>query len=94
MLCLCDNKRRRFLGISLSRTEFRAACLLPNALMASLVPVFEPGLLRAQINNAGAFAPCPLAEDQGARLRSFEEARPYTAQDAIPAAASGARGAW
>jgi hypothetical protein len=92
MLCLCDNERRRFLGISLSRTEFRAAYLLPNALMASLPPVFEPGLVRAEINNAGAFAPCPLAADQAARPRSFEEARPYTAQDAIPAAASG--GTW
>jgi hypothetical protein len=52
---------RRFLGIPLSKTEFRAAYLLPNALMASLLPVFEPGLVRAEINNAGAFAPCPLA---------------------------------
>src|SRR5689334_6668492 len=68
MLCLCDNKRRRFLGISLSRPEFRAANLLPNALMASLVPVVEPGLVRAQINNAGAFPPCLLAADQAARI--------------------------
>jgi hypothetical protein len=49
MLCLCDNERRRFLGISLSRTEFRAASLLPIAWMASLVAVFEPGLVLPDI---------------------------------------------
>ena len=92
MLCLCDNERRRFLGISLSRTEFRVAYLLPNSLMASLLPVFEPGLVRAEINNASALAPCLLASDQPARLNSFEEARPYSAQSAILAAASG--GTW
>jgi hypothetical protein len=85
MLCLCDT--------SLSRTKFRAAYLLPIAWTASLLPVFEPGLVRAEINNAGAFAPCLLAAvDQAARPRSFEEAGPYTARDAIPAAASG--GTW
>lgn len=92
MLRLCDNERHRFLGISLSRTGFRAAYLLPIAWMASLAPIFEPGLIRAEINNAGAFAPCLLAADQAARLRPFEEARPFTAQGAIPAAASG--GTW
>jgi hypothetical protein len=92
MLCLCDNERRRFLGICLSRTEFRAAYLLPIAWIAFLAPIFEPGLVRAEINNAGTRAPCLLAADQAARLRSFEEARPYTAQGAIPAAASG--GTW
>src|SRR5260370_40851700 len=90
MLCLCDNERRRFLGISLSRTEFRAAYLLPNVLMASLLPVFEPGLVRAEINNACAFALCLLAAaDQPDRPRSFEEARPYTAQEAMPPSAGG-----
>jgi hypothetical protein len=92
MLCLCDNARRRFLGISLSRTEFRAACLLPIAWMAALVPVFEPRLVRAEINSAGALAPCPLITDQAARLRSFEEARPNAAQGATRAATSG--GTW
>src|SRR5262249_47722297 len=92
MLCLCDNGRCRFLGISLSKAEFRAAYLLPIAWMASLVPVFGSGLTRAEINNAGALAPCLLAADQPARLRSFEEARPYAAQSAVPAPASG--GTW
>jgi len=49
MLCLCDTEGRRFLGISLSKTEFRAAYLLPIAWMACLVPVFEPGSVRAEI---------------------------------------------
>jgi hypothetical protein len=81
MLCLCD--------IFLSRTEFRAAYLLPIAWTASLVPVFGPGLVRAEINNAGALAPCLFAAvDQTARLRSCEEARPYGAQGAIPDATS------
>lgn len=92
MLCLCDTERRRFLGISLSKTEFRAAYLLPIAWMACLVPVFEPGSVRAEINNAGAFAPCPLIADRAALQRSFEEARPYCAQGAIPAAAGA--GTW
>jgi hypothetical protein len=87
MLCLCDSERRRFPGIALGRTEFRAAYLLPIAWMAALVAVFEPGLIRAEINSAGATAPpCPLARDQGARLRSCEEARPNAAQGARPAA--------
>src|SRR5262249_23883382 len=84
MLCLCDT--------SLSRTEFRAAYLLPIAWMAALVPVFEPRLVRAEINSAGPLAPCPLITDQAAGLRSFEEARPNAAQGAIPAATSG--GTW
>jgi hypothetical protein len=88
MLCLCDTEWRRFLGISLNRTGFRAAYLLPIAWMASLVPVFEPGLVRAEINNAGALAPCPLIAEQAARLRSLEEARPHAAQGASPAAPS------
>jgi hypothetical protein len=55
--------------------------------MAALVAVFEPGLIRAEINSAGATAPpCPLARDQGARLRSCEEVRPNAAQGARPAA--------
>jgi hypothetical protein len=55
--------------------------------MAALVAVFEPGLIRAEINSAGATAPpCPLARDQAARLRSCEEARPNAAQGARPAA--------
>jgi hypothetical protein len=85
MLPICD--------IPLSRTEFRAAYLLPIAWMASLVPVFEPGLVRAEINNAGALAPCLLAAaDQAGRLRSFEDARPYGAQSAVPAPTSA--GTW
>lgn len=85
MLFICD--------IPLGRTEFRAAYLLPIVWMASLVPVFEPGLVRAEINNAGARAPCLLAAaDQAGRLRSFEEARPYGAQSAVPAPTSG--GTW
>jgi hypothetical protein len=85
MLCLCD--------ISLSRTEFRAAYLLPIAWIASLAPVFEPDLVRAEINNAGALAPCLLAAaDQTGRLRSFEEARPFGAQSAVPAATNA--GTW
>jgi hypothetical protein len=85
MLCLCDT--------SLSRTKFRAAYLLPIAWTASLVPVFEPGLVRAEINNAGALAPCLLAAvDQTARPRSCEEARPHGAQSAVPAAPSA--GTW
>jgi hypothetical protein len=62
------------------------------AWIASLVPFFEPGLVRAEINNAGALAPCPLAADQAARLCSFEDARPYGAQGAIPDATSA--GTW
>jgi hypothetical protein len=76
MLFICDT--------SLGRTEFRAAYLLAIAWMAALVPVFESGLVRAEINNASALAPCLFAADQAARLRSFEEARPYGAQGAIP----------
>ncbi len=44
MLYLC--------GTSLSGT-FRAAYLMPIAWMTSLAPVFEPALVRAEINNAG-----------------------------------------
>jgi hypothetical protein len=80
MLFICD--------ALLGRTEFRAAYLLPIAWMAFLVPVFEPGLVRAEINNAGALAPCLFAADQAARLCSFEEARPYGAQGALPDARS------
>ena len=77
----------------LGRTEFRAAYLLPIAWMASLVAVFEPGLVRAEINNAGALAPCLLAAaDQAGRLRSFEDAGPYGAQSAVPAPTSA--GTW
>ena len=79
--------------MSLSRTEFRAAYLLPTAWLASLVPVFEPGLVRAEINYAGALAPCLLAAaDQTARLRSFEEARSYGAQGTVLAATNA--GTW
>jgi hypothetical protein len=85
MLFICDTP--------LGRTEFRAANLLPIAWMASLVAVFEPGLVRAEINNAGALAPCLLAAaDQAGRLRSFEDARPYGAQSAVPAPTSA--GTW
>jgi hypothetical protein len=84
MLFICDTP--------LGRTEFRAAYLLPIAWMASLVPVFEPGLVRAEINNAGARAPCLFAADRAARLCSFEEARPYGAQGALPDATSA--GTW
>jgi hypothetical protein len=80
MLSICD--------VPMGRTEFRAAYLLPIAWMAFLVPVFEPGLVRAEINNAGALAPCLFAADQAARLCSFEEARPYGAQGALPDARS------
>ena len=60
------------------------AYLLPNALMASLLPVFEPGLVRAEINDAGALAPYLLAAaDQGGRLRSLEEASSYGAQSTV-----------
>ena len=83
MLYLCH--------ISLSRTKFRAANLLPIAWTASLVPVFGPGLVRAEINDAGTL--CLLAAvDQTARLRSFEEATPYGAQSAVPAATNA--GTW
>jgi hypothetical protein len=83
MLYLCD----------ICRTKFRAAYLLPIAWMASLVPVFEPGLVRAQTNCAGALAPCPLAAaDRAGRLPSFEDAKPYGAQSAVPGPTSG--GTW
>jgi hypothetical protein len=60
--------------MSLSRTEFRAAYLLPIACMASLAAV-------------GALAPClSAAADQTARLRSFEEASSYDAQSTVFAA--------
>jgi len=56
--------------MSQSRTEFRAAYLLPIACMASLAPV-------------GALASCLLAAaDQTARLRSFEEVS-YGAQTTV-----------
>jgi len=85
MLSICD--------VPMGRTEFRAAYLLPIAWMASLVPVFEPGLVRAQINYAGALAPCLLAAaDQAGRLPFFEDARPYWAQSAVPAPTSA--GTW
>src|SRR5262245_10551424 len=85
MLFICD--------ASLGRTEFRAAYLLPIAWVAFLVSVFEPGLVRAEINNAGALAPClSAAADQTARLRSFEEARSYGAQSTVLAATNA--GAW
>jgi hypothetical protein len=85
MLYLCD--------ISLSRTKFRAAYLLPIACTAFLVPVFEAGLVRAQIINGGALAPCLLAAaDQAGRLRSCEEARSYGAQSTVVAAANA--GTW
>jgi hypothetical protein len=77
----------------MGRTEFRATYLLPIAWMASLVPVFEPGLVRAEINNAGALAPCLLAAaDQAGRLRPSEDARPYGAQSAVAAPTSA--GTW
>jgi hypothetical protein len=60
--------------------------------MASLVPVFEPSLVRAEINNVAALAPSLLMADQAARLRSFEENGPTAAQSATPAPASG--GTW
>jgi len=85
MLFICD--------ISLGRTEFRAAYLLPIAWVASLVPVLEPGLVRAEINNAGALAPCLLAAaDKADRPRFFEEARPYGALSAVFAATNA--GTW
>jgi hypothetical protein len=85
MLSICDTP--------LGRTEFRAAYLLPIAWMASLVPVFEPGLVRAEINNAGALAPCLFATaDQVGRLPFFEDAKPYGAQSAVPAPTSA--GTW
>src|SRR5262249_46929772 len=43
MFCLCDNERSRFLRISLSRTGFRAAYLLPIEWMASLVRCSDTG---------------------------------------------------
>src|SRR5262249_31636324 len=80
-------------NMSLSRTEFRAVYLLPIACMASLAPVLEPGLVRAEINNAGALAPCLLAAaDQTAQLRSFEEPRSYDAQSTVFAATNA--GTW
>jgi hypothetical protein len=84
MLFICD--------IPMGRTEFRAAYLLPIAWLASLVPVFEPGLVRAEINYAGALAPCLFAADQTARLRSFEDTRPYGAQSTVFAATNA--GTW
>jgi hypothetical protein len=78
MLCLCD--------ISLNRTEFRAAYL---RLLGSRF--FEPDLVRAEINNAGAPRPVAAA-DQADRPRSFEEARRYSAQSAVSAATSA--GTW
>src|SRR5262245_36999027 len=66
MLCMCN--------MSQSRTEFRAAYLLPMACMASLAPV-------------SARPPClSAAADQTARLRSFEETRPCGAQSTVLAA--------
>src|SRR5262245_58980805 len=66
--------------MSLSRTEFRAAYLLPIAFMASLAPV-------------SALAPCLLAAaDETARLGSFEEARSYGAQSTVLAATNA--GTW
>ena len=65
--------------MSLSRTEFRAAYLLPIACMASLAP-------------AGALAPCLSAADQTARLRSFEEASSDDAQSTVFAATNA--GTW
>lgn len=66
--------------MSLSRTEFRAAYLLPIACLASLAPV-------------GARASCLLAAaDQTARLRSFEEAKSYGAQSTVFAATNA--GTW
>ena len=65
--------------MSLSRTEFRAAYLLPIAWMASLAP-------------AGALAPCLSAADQTAPLRSFEEASSYDAQSIVFAATNA--GTW
>ena len=91
---LCTVKMMLYLyDISLSRMKFRTAYLLTIAWTASLVPVFEPGLVRAEINDAGALAPfCLAAADQTARRRSFEEARPYGAQSAVPAPTSA--GTW
>jgi len=67
--------------------------LLPIACIASLVPVFEPGLVRAEINDAGALAPYLLAAaDQGGRLRPFEEASSYGAQSTVFAATNA--GTW
>jgi hypothetical protein len=72
MLFLCD--------ISLSKTEFRAAYLLPIACTASLAPV-------------GAVAPClSAAADQTARLRSFEGASSYGARSTVFAATNA--GTW
>ena len=84
MLFICDTP--------LGRTEFRAAYLLPIAWMASLVLVFEPGLIRAEFNDAGALAPCLFAADQAARLCSFEEAKSYGAQSTVFAATNA--GTW
>jgi hypothetical protein len=66
--------------MSLSRTGFRAAYLLPIACVASLAPV-------------SALAPSLLAAvDQAGRLRSFEEARSYGAQSTVFAATNA--GTW
>src|SRR5262249_51216293 len=74
MLCIYN--------MALSRTEFRAAYLLPIACMASLAPV-----------GARASASCLLAAaDQTARLRSFEEAKSYGAQSTVFAATNA--GTW
>ncbi len=68
------------------------AYLQPIAWMASWVPIFESGFVRAEIDNGGALR--LSAADQPARLRSFGEARPYVAQDATPQPEMPARGVW
>ena len=53
-----------------------------------MVPIFEPGWVRAEIDNAGSLARCPLIADQAARLRCFEEARSNAFQGVPPPATS------
>jgi hypothetical protein len=64
-----------------------AAYLLPILWMAFLVSVFEP-LVRAEIDNVGSVALCPLIADQAARLRCFEETRSTAFQGVSPAVTS------
>jgi hypothetical protein len=83
MLCPRDSKRCRFCGISWSSTGFPVAALPLIAAAISLFFVFDPGLVRAEIN--GLLERCRLIADQAARLRCFEQATSNAPQGAPPA---------
>jgi len=81
MLFLCD--------ISLRRTKFRAAYLVPIVWMASLVPVFEPALVCAEINIPGEEArpnggrSAISAATSGGTWRLVRTANPRGGPDAV-----------